>query len=979
MGDLRRMGDSLEIRLLGPFEVAAGGRRVEIPGSKRQALLAMLALRNGRVGAVDDLVDALWGADLPAAPRNAVQHHVARLRATLGHEALAASGDGYALQHAAVDAVSFEELLAAAASARRAGDPRAAAADAAAALALWRGAALQGLTDAPWFASEARRLDGLRLDVQEERFDAALALGEHREIAPELRAALEEHPYRERLWGQLMVALYRSGRQADALETYHEARRVLSDGLGLEPGPELRSLQEAILAHDPAIAALPVVPARRGNLPAPATSFVGREAELGRVAALLAEHRVVTLLGPPGVGKTRIALEAVRPLRHDVKGGVWFVDLARAVQPSDITRLVARAVEARGGDQLDRVVERLRDADAILVFDSCEHLLGEVRRVIDSVLAGCPGVRVLATSREVLHVSGEARLTVEPLPLPGPEAAGDRDSPAVNLFAQRARAARPGFELDDDTTKLAGEIVRRVDGLPLGIELAAARVSLLGLPELLALVDRRLALVDEPSSHAGAALRTLVEWSYDLLHADEKTLVQQIGVHGGGSSLASLVAVGGSHELDEASVAHLLEGLVDKSIIMVSFPDGGARYSLLDTVRDYALDRLAQAGGLGAARSSHAAFFAAFAERERGELRGSGWLESMRRVELENDNFWAALRWATEAPEPDTAVRLAAALGWYFALAERVSEGRRFIAQALEYAGDGVPVELRVEGLAMLCYLATEESDLQSALVAGEEAVALGADADVSVVLTLAQTALALAADRSGDPVRAASLADAARTRAVAAGDDWGAAAASLVRAFTAAATADVDTVAAMAAEVLRHEHAIGYAPFEVPGTLLQGWVATHRDDRPVAEQAYHRTLELADATGFADHAAFAFALLGSAAHAAGDLRRADLFLRQALAAAQAARASWVMAHARVELGHALAEGGDEASAERLYRAVMDWSSIPRPHGARETLFIALAGDPAPRALLGLADLAERRGDALGASDLRQRAQLATT
>ena len=195
------MSDPLEIRLLGPFEVIAGGRRVDIPGWKRQALLAMLALARCRVVAVDDLIDALWGADLPAAPRNAVQHHVARLRAALGHEAVAGLGDGYALHLATVDAVAFEGLLAAAVTARRDGDPHAAAADAAAALALWRGAALQGLTDAPWFGAEARRLDALRLDAQEERFDAALALGEHREVVPDLRAALDENPYRERLWG----------------------------------------------------------------------------------------------------------------------------------------------------------------------------------------------------------------------------------------------------------------------------------------------------------------------------------------------------------------------------------------------------------------------------------------------------------------------------------------------------------------------------------------------------------------------------------------------------------------------------------------------------------------------------------------------------------------------------------------------------------------------------------------------------------
>jgi predicted ATPase/DNA-binding SARP family transcriptional activator len=972
------MSNRLEIRLLGPFEVIAGGRRVDIPGSKRQALLAMLAFASGRVVVVDDLIDALWGADLPAAPRNAVQHHVARLRAAVGHEAVAGSGDGYALRHATVDAVAFEELLAAAVTARRDGDPHAAAADAAAALGLWRGAPLQGLTYAPWFNAEARRLDALRLDAQEERFDAALALGEHREVVPELRAALDENPYRERLWGQLMLALYRSGRQADALDVFHEARRIFSDSLALEPGPELRALQEAILAHDPAIAAVPVVPVRRGNLPSPATSFIGREAELAQVAVELAEHRIVTLLGPPGVGKTRIALEAAGPLQHTISDGIWFVDLARAAEPSDVTRLLIRAVEARGGDRLARVVERLRDAEAVLLFDSCERLLAEVRRVVEEVLAGCPGVRVLATSREVLHVTGEVRVTVEPLPLEGLDRVGNVDSPAVALFLERARAARPGFELDAESARQAAAIAGCVDGLPLAIELAAARVNVLGLAELLSLVERRVALFPgQVASDAGGALRTLVEWSYDLLHADEKTLLQQVAVHRGGSSLPSLVAAGERHGLDEATVTLLLEALVDKSIITVSFPDGGARYTLLDTVRDYTLDRLQEAGGLAAARRTHAAYFAALAERAREELRVSGWLASMRRLELENDNFWAALTWARDAPDPSVAVRLAAPLGWYFAVSERVSEGRRFLELALEVADEAVPVDLRAEALAALCYLAAEELDVDAASAAGEQALELARASTAPAALTMAQMTLAVAAARSGDLERSATLAEAARRGAVAAHDDWTAAASGLIRAQSAAAAGDVETVATMAADVIAHADAIAYDAFQVPGKLLEGWVAAHRGDRSAAEEAYLRTLDSAERSGLADHAAFAFAGLGSSALAAGNPRRAEQLLRQALAAAEAARAAWVAAHARGELGRVLAAAGDDATAERLYRTVLDWSTAPRPHQGRETLFIALAGDPATTALRGLADLADAQGDALAAGDLRRRAGLA--
>ena len=282
------MQELLEIRLLGPFEVFARGTVADVGGSKRQALLAMLALRQGRVVDVDGLVDGLWGEELPAAPRNALHHHIARLRASLGEESIVGSTDGYALKNARVDAVRFEELLAETRAALRDGDVSAAADAIASALALWRGPALQGLTGTAWFSAEARRLETLKVDSLEEDFEVRLTLGEHRELAPALRSVLADNPFRERLWGQLMLAHYRSGRQADALETFQEARRVLADELGLEPGPELRRLQEAILAHDPAIAAVPVARTRRGNLPAPATSFVGREKELDQVAPLLA-------------------------------------------------------------------------------------------------------------------------------------------------------------------------------------------------------------------------------------------------------------------------------------------------------------------------------------------------------------------------------------------------------------------------------------------------------------------------------------------------------------------------------------------------------------------------------------------------------------------------------------------------------------------------------------------------------------------
>jgi len=971
---------SLEIRVLGPFEVCLSGRPVSVAGSKRQALLALLALRRGRVIAVDALIEALWGEELPSAPRNALQHHVARIRAALGQEAITASSDGYALLDGAVDALRFEELLAEARAALREGDVRAAAESVALALGLWRGPALHGLTDIAWFAAEARRLDGLRLDGLEERFEVALALGEHREIVSQLREAIEQDPFRERLWGQLMLALYRSGRQAEALETFQEARRVLADELGLEPGPDLRRLQEAILSQDAAIVYVP--PARRrSNLPLPSTSFVGRGRELAQLHELLREQRLVTLVGPPGVGKSRLAAEAVRALEDETPDGVWLVDLARAGGPADVVRLLAYAVDARGADTLESVVARLRGADTLVVLDACEQVLEEAGRVAAALLAGCPRVRVVATSRSVLHVPGEARLRVEPLSVTHGEALDPAGAPAVELFVERARAARPGFELTADSARVVAEIAQLVDGLPLAIELAAARVNVLGLGELHSVVERRLALlVDRPGSDpARSSLRSLVDWSYDLLHSDEKTLLQQLAVHRGGASLASLVAMAASHGLDETTVAYLLGTLADKSIVSVSFATGAARYDVLDTVREYALERLAESGELVSARKAHAAHFAALALTARSELRGPEWLSTTARLALDNENLWAALSFARDASDGGVAVELGGSLGWYFLFADRVSEGRRFLELALSLAPEDVEPELELELLAFLSYLTLEELDVRGAIELAERGLALADAGPEGTGAALVRLPLALALAQAGDDERAALVAEEARLRFKAGGDDWGVALAALITAQAAARAADVETVAARVPELLTHAEAAGFDAFRVPGLLLEGWAAERLGNPAAAEDAYRRALSLAARVGFDDHSAFALALLGSLALASGELEQAEQLERQACEAADGAGALWVAAHATAELGRVLARRGDVEGAEASFRHVLELDENPRTRRSRESLFAFLAGSPVTTALLGLAELAEARGDSAAADGFRARAGLALT
>ena len=390
----------------------------------------------------------------------------------------------------------------------------------------------------------------------------------------------------------------------------------------------------------------------------------------------------------------------------------------------------------------------------------------------------------------------------------------------MELFLERARSARPGFERDGDAVALAAEIARRVDGLPLAIELAAARVNVLGLAELASILARRAALLREGTAAdpTRTALQELVDWSYDLLHGDEKTLLQQLAVHRGGASLASLSAVASTHGLDEPTVVYLVGALVDKSIVSASFSGGVARYDMLDTVREHVLERLAESGGgdLAAARRAHAEHFATLAEQAHAELRGADWLRWVARLELENDNFWAALAYARDAPDPAVAIRLGT-LGLYWVLAERISEGRRFLDIALAATREDAPVALRVELLANLCFLAGEELDVEAALAAGERRAGARRDR------RRRRASWGSRSSRSRSRSRSPGTRDAPRrwranacTTLEAAGDDWGVAASSLSRAVGAAAAGDVATVAEMAAAVRRHSDAIGYDAFRV-------------------------------------------------------------------------------------------------------------------------------------------------------------------
>jgi predicted ATPase/DNA-binding SARP family transcriptional activator len=968
----------LTIRLLGPFEVLVGGRPVDVSGPKHQALVALLALRGGRVVTVDTIVDALWGEDVPADPANALQHHVSRLRKALGPEALVASPDGYALRDAEVDVLRLEELLSEVRAALRGGDALAAAAAADEALALWAGRPLLGLPEALWVSAEQARLEALRLDVLEERFAAMLALGEHATVVPELREAVAANPFRERLWQQLMLALYRAGRQADALEAFQAARRILADELGLEPGPDLQGLQAAILAHDPAIAAVPVRRRPRGNLPAAVASFVGREELLGEVERLVRKQRLVTLTGPPGVGKTRLALEAAHAVEPDFAGGVWFVDLRRARVSADVARLTARVVEAprspATGNALRRVAHRLENADALLVLDECERFLGDVAGLASAVLSECPGVRVLATSREALRLPGEHRIHVPPLAVPQKGGGDDPlDSEAVQLFLERGRATKPGFRATAAESMLVADICRAVDGLPAAIELAAARTNVIGLRELLTDVERLLASfrAHQLSEDAEGFLSTLVGWSYDLLHAEEKTVLHQLAVFRGGAARDALLAMSAQLQLDGPTTIRLLETLVDKSIVTVSFPDGDARYDLLTTVREYVLERLAESGDLEETKLAHARSFAALADRAGSALRTRDYGTWHVRLTRDYDNLWTALGYACDTSDAELAQRLALGCAWYFVYTNRISAGRAFVERALA-AGDRSASARSLELLGHLTYFALVELDLETAVATGEEALSVAAAVDAPREKAYAEAELAYALGIAGERPRAEALLASARRGMEALGEEWYVAGCDFIAAIIAARAGDVDAVAARADALVSQSRALEYDPWLPPAMLIQAWVAGKRGDRRTEARGYRDVL-----SGFAGDpwvSTIALAGLAEGALVAGDPDEARTLARQAVRNAKQADSPWLAAHARLTLARAVAATGDLVEAGRLYELVAGWAQGERNHERIELFFAPLVGSPGSRALLALAELAEAEPDEAWAISLRERA-----
>ena len=692
--------------------MAEDGRVLTLGRGRQRALLGMLLLRANEVVAQDVLVDALWGESPPPTALTALHGYVSRLRRLLDDDRLETRPPGYALRigHDELDLYRFQRLL---------GQERYEEA-----LALWRGPPLSDLAFESFAQGEIARLEELRLAALERRFDRDLADGRHVDLVGPLAAALREHPLRERFTAQLMLALYRAGRQADALAAYQDARRRLVEELGLEPGEELSSLQRRILEHDPALD-LATRARRRTTLPASPSSFVGRRRELEHLRELLQRGgpRLLTLTGAGGTGKTRLALEIARRLEGDHAGGACFVALAAVEDGALVAAAIAQALGVRPGpgqSMTDALKAFVRERDLLLVVDNLEHLL-DAAPIVSDLLAAAPELTVLATSRTYLNLYGESEYAVPPLGLPDPGAGTApgalAEVEAISLFVERARAARTGFALTTGNAGAIAAICARLDGLPLAIELAAARVRALSPAEILARLERRLELLTGGPRDVHARQRTLrdtVRWSYDLLPGGEQRLFARLGVFAGGWSARAAADVCRG---DLAS----LSSLAGQNLIRA---EQESRFSMLETIRELALEELAGAGEEHEIRRRHAGWFLGVAEEGGPNLGGSARAAWLERVGRERENLRAALAWsAHEHGDAETGLRSAAALLPFWTAHALFEEGGRVLAALLSRSRE--PTVGRARALAVAGWLAGIEGDVGRCEPACRESLAL--------------------------------------------------------------------------------------------------------------------------------------------------------------------------------------------------------------------------------------------------------------
>jgi predicted ATPase/DNA-binding SARP family transcriptional activator len=754
----------IEVRLLGPVTIDSDGQSLDLRRPLELALMARLALSAGRMFPAEGLVDDLWGDSGHTDPAGSLHNLVYRLRRSLGSSGglVQRQGGGYALAVSPdhVDSSRFDTLVEDARHGAGLHGPRRRRALLQEALGLWRGTPLAGLEAVPFVTAQRARLEENYLAVLEERLDADLACGAHHEVVSELEGLVAVHQFRERLWSQLVTALYRSGSQTAALRACAKLRELLVEHLGLEPSPMMRSLEDAVLRQDTALdwpearatdpssareegLAVPhraglltgsrehdsvpgQQPQRRHNLPHQLSSFVGREAEMAMLTQLLPGHRLITLVGAGGVGKTRLALQMAAAVVRESLDGVWLAELAALRKPALVAHQVAEAIgilEQPGRPMAETLVDALNGRRLLVVLDNCEHLMDAVAGLAETLLHRCPGLQMVATSREPLGVEGEHIYRLLPLGVPVPERETvDLEDvykcDAVQLFVDRAAAQRPDFCLDRTNAAAVAAVCQRLDGIPLAIELAAARLRSMSIFDIESNLADRFALLTGGRRTAlprHRALQASIDWSYEMLSSTEQTVLRRLSQFTGGCRLDAAQQVCANGTVGPAEVPGLLGALVDRSLVEAEPNGRTTRYRLLETIREYAAGRPAKTGAAVDAARVHAQVYLDLAERAAPRLRGHDQVEWAARIDEDVDNIRAAgATFLAGQVGAEGALRLAAAQCWYWGMRARYREGADFAEAALQHAGELRPTVLWTRALLSLLWMKGPTGDLQS-------------------------------------------------------------------------------------------------------------------------------------------------------------------------------------------------------------------------------------------------------------------------
>ncbi|MFF3889969.1 BTAD domain-containing putative transcriptional regulator [Streptomyces sp. NPDC001914] len=797
-----------EFGVLGPLIVHRDGRPVVLSAPMLRRLLAVLLIRAGRPVQLSDLLDALWDGRPPPSARKTLQVYVHRLRRELqGAQNLRHGPLGYSLtvDRTELDLLRFVDLADRGLLARRSGLLEEAGELLRQGLSLWRGTALADVSDVGLLATEATRLEQQRLQVYEEYAEVELELGRHADVVVELEELTRSQPFRERLRGQAMLALYRTGRRADALSLYRDARRQFTEELGIEPGAALQQLHAAMLRrHDGTLDVVttrgavepgersaesasftesPVVPGdtqgaesgpalrvrtgRRGagELPVEVTSFVGRQSELEAVGKLVKGSRLVTLTGVGGVGKTRVALRVARDAHQIFPDGVWFVELSAVQDPGMVAHSVVQALELD-----DRTVKPpaevlqgfLVSRESLLVLDTCEHLIDACAVLVESLLKSAPGVHVLTTSREHLNIVGEEVFVLAPLSVPRPvhPRGSTVESDGVALFVERAHAANQEFSLTPDNREAVGRLCAMLDGIPLALELAAVRLRSMSVEQIMERLDhsftplgfgRRTALPRQQT------MRATMDWSYHLCSSGERLLWARLSVFSGSFRLDAVEAVCCDRELPRAAAADLLSGLVEKSVLQWEDGISGTRLRLLDVVRQYGAEQLWRRGEPERLRIRHRDHYLGSARRFEDGWFGPNQLSWCRLMRLEHDNIRSAIDFCLSRPEEHRAgLDLVGRLWWYWTSCGLYAEGRHYLDRFLSLNQE--PGAERVRALWACGHVAMGQGDADAVHRVAVACRSLAAASGDGLALGFSQHLLGTEAALRGDLDKAAVL-----------------------------------------------------------------------------------------------------------------------------------------------------------------------------------------------------------------------------